>query len=79
MKAAALCTAHDLEISSHLFPEISVHLLAASPTRHWLEYVDWANPVLKDPLEIKNGHALIPDKPGTGIEWDEKAVQKYLV
>ena len=29
-------------MSSHLMPELSAHLLAASPTCHWLEYVDWA-------------------------------------
>jgi mandelate racemase len=30
------------EMSSHLFPEVSAHLLAVTPTCHWLEYVDWA-------------------------------------
>ena len=30
------------EVSSHLFPEVSAHLLAATSGRHWLEYVDWA-------------------------------------
>lgn len=30
-------------------------MLAVTPTRHWLEYVDWAYPILKQPLEIKKG------------------------
>jgi len=38
-------------MSSHLFPEISAHLLAATPTRHWLEWVDWAEAILDEPLE----------------------------
>lgn len=78
-RAAALCHAGGLGMSSHLFPEISVHLLAATPTAHWLEYVDWANPILADPVVIEDGHALVPERPGTGISWDEAAVQKFLI
>lgn len=78
-RAAALAEAARLPISSHLFPELSVHLLAASPTAHWLEYVDWADPVLQTPLRIEDGQATPPDRPGTGIEWDEAAVERYLV
>ena len=78
-RAAALAEGARLPISSHLFPELSVHLLAASPTAHWLEYVDWADPVLQTPLRIEDGQATPPDRPGTGIEWDEAAVERYLV
>ena len=77
MRAAALAQGAGVEMSSHLFPEASAHLLAVTPTCHWLEYVDWANAILKDPLEIKDGFAQVPDSPGTGIAWDEKAVKKY--
>jgi len=79
LKAAALADVHSLDLSSHLFPEVSVHLLAASPTRHWLEYVDWANPILAEPLRIEDGHALIPERIGNGIVWDEDAVAHYAV
>ena len=77
MRAAALAQGAGVEMSSHLFPEASAHLLAVTPTCHWLEYVDWADAVLKDPLEVKDGFARIPERPGTGIAWDEKAVKKY--
>ncbi|MGR8920370.1 MAG: enolase C-terminal domain-like protein [Gammaproteobacteria bacterium] len=79
LAAAQMAAEHGLPLSSHLFPEFSVHLLAASPTRHWLEYVDWANPVLEHPLEVRDGHALVPDRPGAGITWDEAAVARYRV
>ena len=49
-----------------------------SPTAHWLEYVDWAEPVLQQPLRFDHGDALIPDVPGTGIEWNEEQVQRHL-
>src|SRR5262249_1398495 len=43
LQAAGIAASRDVEMSSHLLPEASAHLLAASPTAHWLEYVDWAN------------------------------------
>lgn len=79
LRAAKLADAGGIPMSSHILPEISAHLLAATPTAHWLEYVDWAEPILAEPLRIKNGHALIPDVPGTGIRWDEEAVSRYQI
>jgi len=79
MRAAALAESQGLPISSHLFPEVSAHLLAASPTSHWLEYVDWAEPILQTPLRFEKGEAVIADAPGTGIEWNEEQVRRLEV
>jgi mandelate racemase len=79
MRAAALAQGAGVEMSSHLFPEVSCHLLAATPTCHWLEYVDWADAVLEQPAELKDGHVIVPGAPGTGIRWDEKAVERYRI
>ncbi len=79
LRAATLAEAAGLPLSSHLFPEISAHLLAVAPTSHWLEYVDWANPILEEPLKVEGGYARPPDTPGIGISWDEEAVRRYLV
>ena len=79
LQATALAQAAGIEMSSHLYPEFSAHLLAATPTCDWLEYVDWAAPVLEHPLEIRDGHAIIADRPGAGLSWDEDAVARYKV
>lgn len=79
LRAAALAEAAGLSLSSHLFPEISAHLLAVAPTSHWLEYVDWANPILEEPLKVDDGYASVTDTPGIGISWDEEAVRRYSV
>ena len=79
LRAAALADAAGLPVSSHLFPEVSIHLLTASPTCDWLEYVDWASPVLQQPFAVRGGTAIAPDEPGTGIAWNEDAVARYLV
>jgi len=78
LKAAALAEVHGLNISSHLWPEISARLLCCTPTAHWLEYSDWWNPVLKNPLSIENGEALANDDVGSGIEWRETVVEKLI-
>jgi mandelate racemase len=77
--AASQAQTAGLKMSSHLYPEFSAHLLAVTPTFNWLEYVDWAVPILRQPIEIRDGHAIIPDRPGAGIEWDEQAVARYRV
>jgi mandelate racemase len=77
MRAAALAQGAGVEMSSHLFPEVSCHLLAVTPTSHWLEYVDWADAVLEAPLTVRDGLVAIPEKPGTGIHWNEEAVRRY--
>jgi mandelate racemase len=79
MRAAALAQAAGMEMSSHLFPEVSCHLLAVTPTCHWLEYVDWADAVLEEPARLKDGHVLVPERPGIGMQWDEKAVKRYAI
>lgn len=69
MQAAALGAAHGIRLSNHLWPEVSAQLLCAAPTAHWLEYADWWNPVLKEPLRIENGFANVEGVIGTGVEW----------
>ena len=79
LRAAALAATHRIEMSSHLFPEVSAHLLAATPTAHFLEYMDWADKILAQPLEIVDGFAIVPQRPGNGLTWDAKAVEKYRI
>jgi mandelate racemase len=76
-RAAELARVADINMSSHLYPEVSAHLLAVTPTAHWLEYVDWANALLAEPLAIVDGKAVIADRPGNGLDWDPDAVRSF--
>src|SRR5512143_3012274 len=76
LHAAAIASAHRMEMSSHLHPEVSAHLLSATPTAHLLEYVDWADAILEEPLRIVDGHAHVPDRPGLGLAWNAEAVRR---
>ena len=79
LRAIALAEPIGMPISSHLFPELSAHLLAITPTCHWLEYMDWANAILREPLTITDGNAVISQVPGNGLSWNEQAVAKYAL
>lgn len=76
LRAAAIARGAQLPVSTHLFPEVSSHLMRVTPGAHWLEYVDWATPFLAAPLQVQDGYAQVTTSPGTGIEWDEDAVRK---
>ncbi|NLS08260.1 mandelate racemase [Rhizobium sp. P32RR-XVIII] len=75
--AAGLAAAHNREVSSHLSPEVSAHLLAGTATMHWLEYVDWAAALLQEPLRIVDGMAIASELAGNGLRWDAEAVARY--
>lgn len=79
MRATALAQSRGIPMSSHIFQEVSCHLMAVTPTAHLLERMDLAAPILEQPLRFAGGCAVIPDQPGTGIRWDESAVSRYLV
>lgn len=79
MAAAAYAAAARIPLSSHLYPEISAHLLAASPSAHWIEWVDWASPVLQRPAKVRGGAVMPEDRPGSGLEWNEDAVRRFLL
>src|SRR5258707_12673432 len=76
LHAAGVAAAHGIEMSSHLMPEISTHLLCATPTAHWLEYVEWADTIVEAPLKISEGMARTYEKPGSGIAWDEAKLKR---
>jgi len=51
--------------------------LAATPTCHFLEYVDWADVLVQEPLALADGHAVVPQRPGHGMVWNKDAVERY--
>jgi mandelate racemase len=77
LRACSLAESEGKRVSNHLWPEISAQLLCVTPNAHWLEYAEWWNPILSNPLTIKNGMAIVDESIGTGVSWDEKAVERY--
>ena len=74
LRAAAIAGAAGVPMSTHLYPEVAAHVMRVTETAHWLEWQDWADPILQKPYEIRDGLLHIPDVPGLGLEWNEDAV-----
>lgn len=79
LRAAAIAHTHGLRVSNHLWPEISAQLMSITPTAHWLEYADWWNEIIAEPIEITDGMTSVADASGTGVEWNEKAIEKHVI
>ena len=77
MQAAGIATATGMQHSSHLVPEVSVHLLAATPTARWLEYVDWADAIVEELMQVVDGSVVPPDRPGLGLVWSEEKLRRF--
>ena len=78
LRVAAQAEAASIPMSSHLFAEASAHMLAVTPTAHWLEVLDFAGSILATPIRIVDG-TLTARGPGLGLEWNETGVSKYLI
>ena len=79
LAASRIAADAGIRVSSHLYPEVSAHLLAATPTAHWLEYVDWAETFLEVPVTIAAGAIEVTDRPGCGLAWDDAVVARYAI
>jgi mandelate racemase len=79
MRAAAIAGSAGIPMSTHLYPEVAAHVMRVTETAHWLEWQDWADPILQQPYTIKDGHLHVPDVPGVGIEWNEDVVEAHRI
>jgi mandelate racemase len=79
LRAAAIAGAAGVPMSTHLYPEVAAHVMRVTETAHWLEWQDWADPILQRPYEMRDGLLHVPDVPGVGLEWNEDAVRANQV
>ena len=77
LRGAAIDGATGVPMSTHLYPEVGAHVMRVTETAHWLEWQDWAHPVLARPFEVRDGLLHLPDVPGNSLQWDEDAVVRY--
>lgn len=77
LKIAAMAEAFNLPIVSHLYPEISVHLVCAVPNGLTVEYMPWSNRLFLETPQPIGGELHVPAKPGLGLVLDEQTVARY--
>jgi mandelate racemase len=74
---AGLAAAAGMRVSSHLFTEFSAHVIAASASGRFVEWLDLVSPILHDSLTPQDGYVHVDDRPGAGLRWNEPAVETY--
>lgn len=79
MRAAAIAGTMNVPVSTHLYPEVAAHAMRVTETAHWLEWQDWVDPLLARPFRVAEGMLHVPDVPGTGLDWNEDAVERFRV
>ena len=78
LKAGHLCEAFHIPCASHLFPEMSLALLAALPGGYYLEHMPWFETIYRERIELDaQGNALVSDRPGWGFSFDPAAIARY--
>ena len=85
IKIAHIADVFDLNISPHNFTgylatQISAHFAAITPNLEIMEFdvdeVPWLGEFFTEPLRIEDGKLILSEKPGWGMDVDEKAVLK---
>jgi L-alanine-DL-glutamate epimerase-like enolase superfamily enzyme len=77
MKIAGMAEAFNLPIVSHVMPEILVHMVAACPNGLTVEYMPWMLCLYEETPVVENGEMILPDTPGLGLKFDEKAIASF--
>ncbi len=77
LKTASIAEGFQISVSSHLYHEVSSHLMRVTPTAGYLEWTRWSDIILEEPYELSDGHVVIPNKIGTGIDFNKETIKKY--
>jgi L-alanine-DL-glutamate epimerase-like enolase superfamily enzyme len=76
IKIAHVAEAFNLPVTSHGAHDVTVHLLAATPNRSYLEAHGFGlDRYVAEPLKLNEGFAIAPDRPGHGIAFDWQALE----
>ena len=77
LRAAAIAGAAGIPMSTHLYPEVAAHVMRVTETAHWLEWQDWADPILRSRSGSRGATSSSPTGPASAFDWNEEAVRRY--
>ncbi len=79
-RTAALASVHHMPISTHIFTEHSLSVAGSAPNCIRVEHMPWYALLFNEEMELdKNGHILIPDRPGTGFTFHEDRIDRFMI
>jgi L-alanine-DL-glutamate epimerase-like enolase superfamily enzyme len=75
LRVARLAESHNLPVTSHGVHDLHVHLLGGIPNASYLEVHGFGlDRFIESPLQISEGLAKAPDRPGHGVAFDFDAL-----
>lgn len=79
MEAAALARAFGLPVVPAGFNlmQLDAHLMAAIPHGLMMEHIPWLGPIFENPVQVRDGHALVPREPGAGTAIRAEAIERH--
>ncbi|MEY9932169.1 L-alanine-DL-glutamate epimerase-like enolase superfamily enzyme [Catenulispora sp. GP43] len=79
LKIAHLAEAFNVDVCPHFLMELHVSLVAAIPNGRYVEHIPQLRAITRSQMRIEDGHAVAPDAPGLGIDWDFDAIDDRRV
>ena len=79
LKVAHTAEAFNVHVCPHFLMELHVSLVAAIPNGRYVEHIPQLRAVTRDRMRVENGHAVAPETPGLGIDWDRDAIEDRTV
>lgn len=74
LKVAHAAEAFDMPVCPHFLMELHVSLVCAVQNGKYVEYIPQLDELTGRKMRIVDGHALAPQEPGLGIDWDWDAI-----
>lgn len=78
-KSAALASAYNIPVSTHIFTEQSLSIAGSVANCISVEHVDWFSPLYKEQMQIEDGYILMPEAPGLGFTFDYGFIDSHLI
>ncbi|WP_413043679.1 L-talarate/galactarate dehydratase [Pseudomonas sp. YJ42] len=78
LKVAQAAEQRGMIMAPHFVMEIHLHLAAAYEHQAWVEHFEWLEPAFNERLEIRDGHMIVPDRPGLGLSLHERVADWTL-
>ena len=80
MKIAHLAESFNLPVTSHGVHDLTVQLLAALPNRSYLEIHGFGlDRYIREPVQLCDGNAIAPDRPGHGVDFNLEKLAELSV
>jgi L-alanine-DL-glutamate epimerase-like enolase superfamily enzyme len=76
-KTAALADTWGMTIAPHLFPELTVQVLASIPNGLWIENMGLLDDLWVEPVPVVKGIITAPERPGHGLAFKPEVLRDF--